>query len=94
MDMSWSLRIARNTLLRAIACITVSGILLQTLHPQSDRGRRRADLSPISLPGGSTIEFKSFESQSLGMQEHYSVFLPPSFSKDSSCNLFSSWLKQ
>jgi hypothetical protein len=44
--------------------------------------RRRSDLNPITLPGGSVVDFKSFDSQSLGMPEHYSIFLPPSFSKD------------
>jgi len=80
--MSWRIRMA--TLLTAIGCIAVFGILLQSLHSQPNRGRRRADLNPISLPGGSTIEFKSFDSKSLGMKASYSVFLPPSFSKDSS----------
>lgn len=34
------------------------------------------------LPGGSTVEFKSFDSTALGIPERYSVFLPPSFSKN------------
>lgn len=53
----------------------------QPLQAQFDGERRRSDLSPITLPGGSVIEFKSFESQALGMPEHYSIFLPPSFPK-------------
>ncbi len=44
--------------------------------------RRRTDLSPITLPGGSVIEFNSFDSVTLGAPEPYSVFLPPSFHKD------------
>jgi S-formylglutathione hydrolase FrmB len=55
--------------------------LIRPLRSQFNDERRRSDLSPISLPGGSTIEFKSFDSQSLGMPARYSVFLPPSFSK-------------
>ncbi len=53
-------------------------------HGQFNDERRRLDTSPISLPGGSVIEFKSFDSKCLGMPEHYSVFLPPSFSKEPS----------
>ncbi len=80
-DMNW--RIRRAALLPAIGCIAVAGILLQPLYSQP-YGGRRADLNPILLPGGSTVEFMSFDSKSLGMQARYSVFLPPSFSKDTS----------
>lgn len=62
--------------------MTVPQALLRPLQAQFNDERRRTDLGPISLPGGSTVEFKSFDSQSLGMPERYSVFLPPSFSKD------------
>jgi len=82
--MSWRNTRARNTLLLAAGCIAVLGVLFQMLQAQPFGGRRRTDLNPISLPGGSTIEFKSFDSKCLGMEEHYSVFLPPSFSKDPS----------
>jgi S-formylglutathione hydrolase FrmB len=51
---------------------------------QFDAERRRGDLSPLTLPGGSVVEFNSFDSQAIGMPERYSVFLPPSFSKESS----------
>jgi S-formylglutathione hydrolase FrmB len=53
-------------------------------HAQFNDERRRSDLSTITLPGGSTIEFKSFDSKSLGMPEAYSIFLPPSYSKNPS----------
>jgi S-formylglutathione hydrolase FrmB len=73
------------------ALLTASGlaiiIILQLSFPlqaQFDGERRRSDLNPITLPGGSTIEFKSFESQSIKTTERYSVFLPPSFSKNPS----------
>ena len=82
-DMSWRIRMARNMLLLAVGYAVVFAFLLQPLHSQPNRGNRRADLIAISLPGGSTIEFKSFDSESLGAQARYSVFLPPSFSKDS-----------
>jgi S-formylglutathione hydrolase FrmB len=58
--------------------------LSSPLRAQFDGERRRSDLNPIALPGGSTIEFKSFESQSIKATERYSVFLPPSFSKNPS----------
>src|SRR5437867_8621629 len=45
--------------------------------------RRRGDLSPIQLPGGSVVQFKSFSSACLGTDQPYSIFLPPSYSKDS-----------
>jgi S-formylglutathione hydrolase FrmB len=56
--------------------------LIQLLQAQFNDERRRTDLSPIALPGGSTVEFKSFDSEALSAPERYSVFLPPSFSKD------------
>ena len=67
-----------------IGFVVIPSGLLRSLKAQFNDERRRADLSPISLPGGSTVEFKSFDSQSLGMPERYSVFLPPSFSKSPS----------
>lgn len=62
-----------------LACAAFS---FQVLAAQFNDDRRRTDLSPISLPGGSRIEFGSFDSKSIGMPEPYSVFLPPSFSKN------------
>jgi S-formylglutathione hydrolase FrmB len=49
---------------------------------QFDEERRRGDLSPLALPGGSVVEFNSFEAKTLGGPEAYSIFLPPSFSKE------------
>jgi S-formylglutathione hydrolase FrmB len=54
------------------------------LLAQFNEDRRRSDLGPFTLPGGSIVEFKSFESQSLGGPSHFSIFLPPSYSKNSS----------
>jgi len=62
--------------------VLVSALLLRQAQAQFPEERRRTDLSPLSLPGGSVVEFKSFESKTLGATERYSVFLPPSFSKD------------
>ena len=74
----------------ACACAALSGfsilastLLLRQAQAQFPDERRRTDLSPLSLPGGAVVEFRSFESKTLGATEHYSVFLPPSFSKDS-----------
>jgi S-formylglutathione hydrolase FrmB len=49
---------------------------------QFNEERRRGDLSPLTLPGGSVVEFKSFDSVTLGTAEPYSIFLPPSYSRE------------
>ncbi|HYK91286.1 MAG TPA: alpha/beta hydrolase family protein [Acidobacteriota bacterium] len=49
---------------------------------QFNEERRRGDLSPLALPGGSTVEFKTLDSAALGTTEPYSIFLPPSFNKE------------
>jgi S-formylglutathione hydrolase FrmB len=72
----------RYLVILVAAGLVVSIALGPRAQGQFNDERRRTDLSPISLPGGSVIEFKSFQSRSLGMEEHYSVFLPPSFSKN------------
>lgn len=82
--MTFRVRMIRSTIFLTFGCIAVLGFLLRPMYSQPNRGNRRPDLSPISLPGGSTIEFNSFDSRSIGMPARYSVFLPPSFSKDSS----------
>jgi S-formylglutathione hydrolase FrmB len=51
---------------------------------QFEGERRRGDLTPIELPGGAVVEFKTMVSQTLGGEEPYSIFLPPSFRKDQS----------
>lgn len=60
------------------------GILLSVhaLTAQFGGERRRSDAGPITLAGGAIVEFKSFSSKSIGMPARYSVFLPPSYSKD------------
>jgi S-formylglutathione hydrolase FrmB len=49
---------------------------------QFNEERRRGDLSPLTLPGGSVVEFESFDSTALGTPEPYSIFLPPSFNRE------------
>lgn len=44
--------------------------------------RRRGDLSTMQLPGGSVVDFKSFYAETLGRQQPYSIFLPPSYPKE------------
>jgi S-formylglutathione hydrolase FrmB len=63
-----------------MAFLLVGGLALA----QFEGERRRGDLSPLSLPGGSLVEFKNFDSKTIGMPERYSIFLPPSYSKESS----------
>ena len=58
--------------------------LKQLSQAQFNDDRRRTDFSPVTLPGGATVEFKSFDSQTLGAPERYSIFLPPSFSREPS----------
>jgi S-formylglutathione hydrolase FrmB len=58
--------------------------MFRCLQAQSGEERRRGDLSPISLPGGSRVEFGTLSSQALGGEQPFSVFLPPSFSTDGS----------
>jgi len=49
---------------------------------QFDGERRRGDLTPLVMPGGSTVEFESFDSKAIAASEPYSVFLPPSYAKE------------
>jgi S-formylglutathione hydrolase FrmB len=74
-------RLGYVLLIASVFTVLVVG-LSQALNAQFNDERRRTDLGPIALPGGSTIEFSSFDSQTLGAPERYSVFLPPSFSKN------------
>lgn len=46
---------------------------------QTGETRRRSAAEPIQLKGGSRVEFKSFQSASLGHEQPYSIFLPPSY---------------
>ncbi len=73
----------------AAAAILAMGLLSNPARPaepaapvQSGEERRRGDLSPMRLAGGSVVRFGSFASESLGRAERYSVFLPPSFERE------------
>lgn len=46
---------------------------------QTDDARRRRNDEGIRLSGGARVEFKSFDSASLGRKQPYSIFLPPSY---------------
>jgi S-formylglutathione hydrolase FrmB len=67
-----------------IGVIAMSIGLNQLLEAQFNMERRRTDLGPLAFAGGSKVEFRSFESQTIGGPERYSIFLPPSFSRDPS----------
>jgi S-formylglutathione hydrolase FrmB len=73
---------ARNFLLPKAVAVGVTMTFLSIALAQFNDERRRSDRNPIALPGGSSIEFKTFDSQSIGQTASYSVFLPPSFSKN------------
>lgn len=64
-----------------VACAVLVWLALSAAAQQGEE-RRRADLSPIELAGGSRIEFKSFNSESLGQEQPYSIFFPPSYSRE------------
>lgn len=46
--------------------------------------RRRGDLSPLPLPGGGVVEFRTLESKALQTTQPYSILLPPSYTKSTS----------
>ena len=58
-----------------VAVFLSSSILAQRGGPP----RRLANPETIRLPGGARVEFKAFQSASLGKELSYSVFLPPSY---------------
>jgi len=74
--------IAKASVLVLVAIASLQ--LLWPVQAQFGDERRRGDLASIPLPGGSVVEFKSMNSQLLGTNQPYSIFLPPSYSKESS----------
>jgi S-formylglutathione hydrolase FrmB len=74
----------RSVIFLLLACLSISMGLPRLLWSQFNTPQRRTDLSPIKLPGGSVVEFGTFDSKSLGAPERFSVFLPPSYSKNPS----------
>jgi S-formylglutathione hydrolase FrmB len=67
-----------------ISCAAICGRLefVRPAHAQFGDERRRGDLSPINLPGGSVVEFRTFQSEALGTSQPYSIFLPPSYARE------------
>ena len=72
----------RNRQIRYCSVLLITAAAVLSLSAQFNNERRRSDLSPIVLPGGSRIEFKSFDSKAINGPAHYSIFLPPSFPKE------------
>ena len=64
-----------------VAC-EAGGRLAQPSQAQFGDERRRGELTTISLPGGSRVEFGKLPSKALGQDQAFSIFLPPSFDKD------------
>jgi S-formylglutathione hydrolase FrmB len=54
----------------------------QAYQGQFGEDRRRGDLSTLELPGGSRVEFGTMPSKALGGDQPFSIFLPPSFSRE------------
>ncbi len=63
-----------------LAALGLAACLALRFAAQEDP-RRRSDLTPIDLPGGSRVEFKAFFSKSLNRQQQYSIFLPPGYGR-------------
>jgi enterochelin esterase family protein len=57
----------------------VNVLVLSALGQRGGPPRRVSDPQDLNLPGGSRIEFKQFDSSSLGRLASYSIFLPPSY---------------
>lgn len=70
-------------LLLSLAC-GVGVRAARSFQGQFGEERRRGDLSPITLPGGSRVEFSALPSKALGGDQPFSIFLPPSFDKETS----------
>jgi S-formylglutathione hydrolase FrmB len=62
----------------ALVLIAVSTAMAQV--PVEER--RRGDLGALQLPAGSVVDFKSFAASTLGTTQPYSIFLPPSYAKE------------
>ncbi len=72
----------RYALLLALGFSFFPQALIRPLRGQFNEERRRSELNTLLLPEGARVEFRSFDSECLGMPARYGVFLPPSFSKD------------
>jgi S-formylglutathione hydrolase FrmB len=78
----WAEIIASAVLTLFIVNLLVYALGESSGGAQFQEERHRGDLTPIQLPGGSVVEFKSFPANTLGTDQPYSIFLPPSYSKD------------
>jgi enterochelin esterase family protein len=74
----------RTKLFKAGIVFAVAAWLVFTLAAQQGEERRRADNAPIELPGGCRVEFKALRSESLGTEQRYSIFFPPSYAQGKS----------
>lgn len=63
-----------------LLALAAEGLVAQRGGPP----RRIDNRETIQLPGGSRIEFRKFYSAAVGKKAEYSIFLPPSYDKDSS----------
>jgi enterochelin esterase family protein len=66
-----------------LALISVLSAATARVIGQARPGLHRSDISPIDLPGGSQVKFLEMESQALKGRGRYSIFLPPSYEKES-----------
>jgi hypothetical protein len=66
------LKYNRYAIFLLLSCLFISLGLPRLLWSQFGQPQRRTDLSPITLPGGSVVEFSSYDSKSLGAQERCS----------------------
>lgn len=70
---------------REVAIFLLAGLAVAAAGPASAQfgdERRRGELTTIQLPGGSSIEFKEFQSETLGTSQPYSIMFPPSYAKE------------
>jgi len=68
-----------------LALLVFAGILgAHVSYSQNDSAgeRRRSDQRTIELPSGAKVEFARFQSTGLKAEAEYSVFLPPSYGKE------------
>jgi S-formylglutathione hydrolase FrmB len=80
---------SNRKLVRRIAAWTALVVALsvaplsRAVGGQFNEDRRRGDLTPIVMAGGSVVEFKSMKAETLGgVDQPYSIFLPPSYAKE------------
>ncbi len=81
---SRSHRFVGIALLFAVTATVFAVYSLRASIAQNNEERRRGELTTLELPGGSKVEFSAYDSQALGGSQAYSIFVPPSFTKDPS----------